>query len=172
MNFWVNDKMKKNLKDQADRFRKSLVGKTGPNLIMLDSDLKPRSMYDLKNKYTILFIFDPDCGHCKEETPVLVNFYNSNKKRFDLEVFAVSADTSMAKMRNFIKDFKTPWITVNGPRTYVGNYQDHYDAITTPSLFIMDNRKKIIGKKIAAENIENFLMQYEKAEKARAARKM
>jgi hypothetical protein len=129
-------------------------------------------MYDIKNKYTILFIFDPDCGHCKEETPVLVNFYNKNKKKFDLEVFAVSSDTSMVKMRNFMREMKTPWVTVNGPRTYVGTYQEHYDAITTPSLFILDNRKKIIGKKIAADKIEEFLTQYERMEKLRAARKL
>jgi thiol-disulfide isomerase/thioredoxin len=173
MDFWVNEKLKKNLKDQADRLRKSLIGRTGPNLIMLDSQLKARSMYDIKNKYTILFIFDPDCGHCKEETPHLVNFYNTNKKKFDLEVFAVSADTSMAKMKTFIKDMKMEsMITVNGPRTYVGSYQDLYDAITTPSLYILDSRKKIIGKKIPTDKLEDFFTQYERTEKLRAARKM
>jgi thiol-disulfide isomerase/thioredoxin len=173
MDFWVNEKLKKNLKDQADRLRKSLIGKTGPNLIMLDSQLKARSMYDIKNKYTILFIFDPDCGHCKEETPHLVSFYNNSKKKFDLEVFAVSADTSMAKMKTFIKDMKMEsMITVNGPRTYVGSYQDLYDAITTPSLYILDSRKKIIGKKIPTDKLEDFFTQYERTEKLRAARKM
>ncbi|MBL0741236.1 TlpA family protein disulfide reductase [Chryseolinea lacunae] len=172
MDFWLNDKMKKNLKEHADRLRKSLVGKTAPNLIMQDSNLKPRSMYDIKNKYTILFIFDPDCGHCREETPKLVSFYN--RKKFDVEVFAVSADTSMAKMRDYIKEMKTPWITVNGPRTYVGPYGDLYDALTTPSLYVIDNKKKIIGKKVPAEKLDEFLEQYErfqkfKAEKAKTA---
>jgi peroxiredoxin len=168
MDFWIDKKLKKNLKDEADRFRKSLVGRTGANLIMLDNDLKPRSMYDIKNKYTILFIFDPDCGHCKEETPHLVSFYNASKKKFDLEVFAVSADTSMVKMKNFIRDMKMEnMITVNGPRTYVGSYQELYDANTTPSLFILDRNKKIIGKKIPAEQIEDFLTRYEIAEKSR-----
>ena len=172
MDFWANDKLKKNLKEQADRMRKSLIGNTAPNLIMLDSNLKPRSMYDIKNKYTILFIFDPDCGHCKEETPVLVDFYNKNKSKFDIELFAVSADTSMAKMKSFIKDMSMTGITVNGPRTYVGSYQDLYDAITTPSLFIIDNRKKIIAKKIPADKLEDFFTNFERAEKAKAARKM
>jgi thiol-disulfide isomerase/thioredoxin len=172
MDFWANDKMKKNLKEQADRLRKSLIGRTGPNLIMLDSNLKPRSMYDIKNKYTILFIFDPDCGHCKEETPHLVQFYDANKKKFDVEIFAVSADTSMAKMKTFIKDMHLNGITVNGPRTYVGSYQDLYDAITTPSLYILDSRKKIIGKKIPTTKLEEFFTQYERAEKLRASRKM
>ena len=172
MDFWVNDKLKKNLKDQAERFRKSLIGKTGANLIMLDNNLQAKSLYDLKNKYTILFIFDPDCGHCKEETPKLVNFYNANKKKFDVEVFAVSADTSMAKMRDYIRDMKMPWITVNGPRSYVGSYQDLYDAATTPALYILDNRKKIIGKKIPAEKVLDFLTHYERTEKARLSQKL
>jgi hypothetical protein len=163
MSYWVNDKMNKNLKEHADRLRKSLVGRKGPNLIMQDSNFKPRSMYDIKNKYTVLFIFDPDCGHCKTETPKLVSFYN--QKKFDIEVYAVSADTSMAKMRDYIKEMKMNFITVNGPRTYVGPYQDLYDAVTTPSLYILDSEKKIIGKKIPAEKLEDFFVHYEKFQK-------
>jgi thiol-disulfide isomerase/thioredoxin len=169
MNFRVTDKLNKNLKEHADRLRKSLVGKPAPNLIMQDSNFKPRSMYDIKNKYTILFIFDPECGHCKTETPKLVSLYNS--KKFDIEVYAVSADTSMAKMRDYIKTMNMKWITVNGPRTYVGPYQTHYDAITTPSLYVLDAKKKIIGKKIPADKLEEFFSQYEKFEKLRAAEK-
>jgi thiol-disulfide isomerase/thioredoxin len=170
MNFWANEKLRKNLKDQADRQRKSLVGRVGANLIMQDINLKPRSMYDIKNKYTILFIFDPDCGHCREETPKLVDIYA--RKKFDIEVFAVSADTSMQKMKDFMKEMKTKWITVNGPRTYVGAYADLYDSNTTPTLYILDNKKKIIGKKIPVDKVEDFLTQYEKIEKQKAARKL
>lgn len=162
MNFWVSDKLKKNLKDFADRTRKSLLGNKAPDLIMQDLNLQKRSMYAINKRYTLLFIFDPDCGHCREETPKLVKFYTKNKTRLDLEVFAVSTDTSMAKMRDFMKEMKTEWITVNGPRTYVGSYQDLYDAITTPSLFIIDRQKKIIGKKIPVDDLENFFQMYER----------
>jgi len=172
MDYWVNASFKKTLKEQADRLRKSLVGQTGDDLIMQDSNFKPRKMYDIKNKYTILFIFDPECGHCKKETPKLVDFYNKNKVKFNVEVYAVSADTSMAKMRNYIKEMKMPWITVNGPRTYVGPYQDHYDANTTPSLYILDDKKKIIGKKVPAEKLEEFFTNFEKFQKARASQKL
>jgi thiol-disulfide isomerase/thioredoxin len=165
MDFWATGSIKKNFKDLADRYRKSLVGQTGDNLIMQDSNFKRRALYDIKNKYAILYIFDPDCGHCKIETPKLVNFYS--KKKFDVEVFAVSADTSMAKMRKYIKDMQMKWITVNGPRTYVGPYTDHYDAIETPSLYVLDSRKKIIGKKVPADKLEEFFTQYERIQKLR-----
>lgn len=170
MNFWANDKMRKNLKDAADRMRKSLVGKPGANLIMQDINKNPRSLYDIKNKYTLLYIFDPDCGHCKEETPKLSSWYKL--KKYDLEVYAVSLDTSMAKMKDWIKTMDMKWITVNGPRTYVGPVQDLYDCNTTPSLYILDNRKKIIAKKLPVDKVEDFLQQHERVEKAKAGRKL
>ena len=170
MNFWANAQMRKNLADHADRLRKSLIGQKGANLIMQDVNLKPRALYDIRNKYTVLYIFDPDCGSCKKETPKLVDFYNSRK--FDVQVFAVSADTSMVKMRNYIKEMNMKWITVNGPRTYVGPYQDLYDANTTPTLYVLDNQKKIIGKKIPAEKLEDFLTQYERIQRLRASGKL
>lgn len=165
MDFWINEKTKKNLKDHADQLRLSLIGQTAPNLIMQDQNLQPKNMYDIKKKYTILFIFDPDCGHCREETPKLVSFYNAHKIKFDLEVYAVSADTSMKKMRDYIKEMKMPWITVNGPRSYVGSYQKLYDAAQTPSLFIIDNKKKIIAKKPPIEKLDDFLTNYEMVQK-------
>lgn len=140
--------------------RHSLVGMKAPNLIMQDANFKAKNMYDIKNKYTVLYIFDPDCGHCKEETPKLVKFYNSRK--YDVQVYAVSADTSMQKMRDYIKEMKMPWITVNGPRTYVGPYGDLYDAIVTPSLYIIDENKKIIAKKVPVDKLNEFFTQYER----------
>lgn len=171
MNFWANDKLKKNLKDHADNLRKSLIGKTAPNLIMQDASLQPKELYKIKNKFTIVYFFDPDCGHCKTETPKLVDFYTKNKTRFDVEVYAVSADTSMQKMKEYIKTMNMKWITVNGPRSYVGSYHDLYDAMTTPTLFILDEKKKIIAKKIPADRLENFFTNYERFQKQQQAGK-
>lgn len=165
MDFWATESIKKNFKQLADRYRKSLIGQTGDNLIMQDSNFKPRALYDIKRKYSILYIFNPDCGHCKIETPKLVSFYG--KTKFDVEVFAVSTDSSMAKMRNYIKDMQMKWITVNGPRSYVGPYTDHYDAMETPMLYVLDEKKKIIGKKVPVDQLEHFLTQYERVEKLR-----
>jgi peroxiredoxin len=163
LDFWLDNGMKKSIKDYVDKIRLSLVGGNAPNLIMQDQNLKPRSMYDIKSKYTILFFFSPDCGHCKEETPKLVEFYNKNKAKFDIEVYAVSIDTSMAKMKSFIKDFKMTWPTVNGPRTYVGNYSKLYYAETTPTIYIIDSKHKIIGKKLGPEQFEEFFEKYDQA---------
>jgi thiol-disulfide isomerase/thioredoxin len=169
MDFWLDKKIRQNMKDYADKLRLATLGRTAPNLIMQDASLQPRSMYDIKKRYTILWIFDPGCGHCREETPKLVNFYNANKDRFSVEVYAVSTDTSLQKMRDFIKEMKTTWITVNGPRTYVGTYNKLYYADTTPTMYIIDDRKKIIAKKLAVDQLEDFLTRYEKFQRPKTA---
>ncbi|MDV3308276.1 MAG: thioredoxin family protein [Cyclobacteriaceae bacterium] len=133
---------------------------------MQDVNFKPRALYDIKSKYTVIYFFDPDCSHCRQETPKLVDFYERNKTRFDVEVFAVSSDTSMAKMANYIKEMGMKWITVNGPRTYVGPYQDLYDSVQYPTVYVLDDRKKIIAKKIPVDKLEEFLANYEKRQKA------
>jgi hypothetical protein len=168
MDFWVNDRTMKLFKNEADRFRKSLIGRLGANLIMQDANLKPQALHDISNRYSILYIFDPDCPGCKQETPKLVAFYNSRK--FDCEVFAVCSDSSMVKMRKYIQDMDLKWITVNGPRSYIGSYQDHYDAMSTPTLYVLDRNKKIIAKKIPAEKLEDFLTQFERVERLRKMR--
>lgn len=168
MNFWLDQKTKNNLKEHAERLRKSLVGKLGENLIMQDANLKPCSMSDISNKYTVLYVFDPDCGHCREETPELVTFYNS--KKFDIGVYAVCADSSIQKMKSYIKEMKMTWTTVNAHRTYTKWYQDLYDAITTPSLYVLDRNRRIIAKKIPVDKLGDFLTQYEKLDSLRLNR--
>ncbi len=162
MDYWANATMIKNIKERADTIRKSLIGIKAPNLIMQDLEKKSRSMYDLNNKYVILYFFDPDCGYCRKETPKLKSFYKTTS--FDVEVFAVSADTSMVKMKDYIKEYNLDWITVNGPRTYTVNYHELYDAMSTPTLYVLDEKKKIIAKKLEAEQLQDFLTRYEKAQ--------
>lgn len=166
MDYWANEQLKNNLKERADQLRLSLVGKQAPNLIMLDENLKAQSLHNLKNKYTIIYFYDPDCGHCKKETPKLKAF--TDKTAFDVGVYAVSADTSMAKMKKYIADMSMDeWVTVNGPRTYTEHYQKLYDAFTTPTIYILDDRKTIIAKKIPAERLEDFLTRYEEMDARR-----
>lgn len=166
MDYWANDQLKKNLKERADQLRLSLIGMKAPNLTMLDENLQAKSLYDLKNKYTVIYFYDPDCGHCKKETPRLKKF--TEDTGFDVSVFAVSADTSMTKMKKYIKDMQLePWVTVNGPRTYTEHYQKLYDAFTTPTIYVLDEKKKIIAKKVPAEKLEDFLSRYEAMEARR-----
>jgi peroxiredoxin len=165
MDFWLDKKAKQNIKDYVSKIRLSLIGHTAPNLIMQDQNFQPKSMYDIKKPYTILWIFDPDCGHCREETPKLVDFYTKYKTKFNIEVYAVSTDTSMKKMRDYIKEMKMDWVTVNGPRTYVGPHYKLYYAETTPTMYVIDDKHKIAAKKLGVEQLPDFFERLQKSAK-------
>jgi peroxiredoxin len=159
MDYWTNNQLKKNVADYADRLRNSLIGKKAPELIMQDGKLERRSLYDIENEFTIIYFFDPDCHHCKLATPQLNELYDQQK--FDMEVYAVSTDTSMVKMNKYIREMGLDWIIVNGPRTFTKPYYELYDAMTTPTFYILDRDKRIIAKKLPVDRIEEFLTRYE-----------
>ncbi len=171
MDFWISASMKKTMKEVAEKLRPSLIGKTGTNLIMQDQAFQRKALYDIKKKYSLIFFFDPDCGHCREESPKLVTFYNQRKEKFSLEVYAVSLDSSMQKMRDYIKQMKMSWITVNGPRSYTGSLYSSYYAETTPMIYILDEKKKIIAKGLPVDRVEEFLTNYERFEQRKNAQK-
>ena len=157
----VNEQLKGKIKKIVSAIRLTLIGNEAPNLIMQDQDLKPKSLYEMPEKYRLIYFFDPDCHACSLETPKLVDFYN--KTSLNIGIFAVCADTSIVKMKSYIEKMKLQdWTVVNGPRSYVGSYHELYDANSTPTLVIIDKRNMVIAKKIGAEQIENFLSNYEK----------
>lgn len=159
---WLNEAVIKNIMDEADKRRGTLIGNLAPNLIMQDTNFKPVSLHALTNKYTILYFWDPECGHCKKETPHLVEFYDKYAKQFDLEVYSVCADTNMAKMKKYVKEKKMSFINVNGPRAYTTDYHDLYNIFSTPVLIVLDKNKKIIAKRLASDQLAEFLENYEK----------
>ena len=52
------------------------------------------------------------------------------------------------------------WINVNGPRTLTGELHGQYDIISTPVIYILNEQKEIIAKRLAVEQIEKFLENY------------
>jgi thiol-disulfide isomerase/thioredoxin len=67
------------------------MGAQPPNLILRDTtDVKWKDFYSLKSEYTILYFWDPECGHCKKITPKLETLYKEKLiKSYLLEILEV-----------------------------------------------------------------------------------
>ena len=162
MDFWANQQLKNNLKEKADQYRSSLVGMLAPNLVLQDINKQPKALHELPNKYTVVYFYDPDCSHCKKETPVLKDFFE--RTEYDLGVYTVSADTSFTNMNNYIEKMGLQqWTNTNGTRTYGIKYLDKYDAYTIPTIYLLNESKEIIAKKITASQLEEIISVYEKS---------
>jgi peroxiredoxin len=150
---WTDSMTVYGLQQRAGEMAQSLTGQPGPNITVPDVDGNPKTLYDLKAPYLIVYMYNPTCEHCIEETPKLVNFLRG---RNDVEVFAVALDTEVAPWKKFIQDFGTQnWTNVYDPSNrsiYKTYFVDH-----TPELYLLNADRKIIGKNLKASQIEEVI---------------
>jgi thiol-disulfide isomerase/thioredoxin len=157
---WERPSVVENLIKKANRIRSLLIGEISPNMVMLDTNNQPVSMYSIKSNFLILFFWDPDCGHCEQEIPKLKDFYDEQKDSLGVKIFAVCSDTSLVKWKSAIRKRKMDWINVDGPRTLTGDYHEQFDVSTTPVIYILNNRKEIIAKRLVTEQFLQFFKNY------------
>jgi thiol-disulfide isomerase/thioredoxin len=164
-------------KERIATLEQVLIGKTIHNMQPTDSltkDIMP--LYDVKSKYTVLFIFDPDCGHCQETAPKLVEWHNKTSKYKDLvKVYAVSAERGEVKFKawkKFLNTYAKGNKFINGFDSKVRiDFRNWYDTITYPAMFILDKDKKIVGRGIGLEDFDGILSMRERIEKDQIAQK-
>jgi len=157
---WMNPTVKQNLEKRAKTLKPLLIGKQAPEMILLDTLRMPRSLTEIAAKYTLIYFWDPDCGHCKKETPVLVDFYNKNKLNFDVEVYAVCMDTSFTNMKAYIISNKMNFINVNGFYSVTPDFRELYDVHSSPVMYLLDKNKKIIAKRLLTAGMSDFLEKF------------
>jgi len=116
------------------------------------------NLSDVKAKYTILFFWDTDCGHCQKAMPILHDVYERVKDR-GVKVVAVHILGGIEGKEKWIKYINEhnylDWINAWNP--YDFGYKEKYDVKTTPVLFLLDEKKKIIAKQISPEQTEDIL---------------
>jgi thiol-disulfide isomerase/thioredoxin len=160
---WVTKEFKDDLKKQVDLLRPNLIGKKAPNLIMDSYSGIFVSLYDIQKDFTILYFWEPNCGHCKEATPKLKAYYETAKKQ-GIEIFAICTQSDKQKWTQYIEDNKLTWINGWDPQRS-SRFDVLYNVQSTPTVFILDKNKTIIAKKLSVEDIGPFIENYRRYSK-------
>ncbi|MDR0421157.1 MAG: redoxin domain-containing protein [Prevotellaceae bacterium] len=157
---WETEKFRTELINFIQRNKPTLIGKTSPDLMLPTSDGKRyESIHGLTADYTVLYFYDIDCGHCKEETPRIKNIYDKYKNELGLEIYAVYIQTDEKKWQDFIAENSLNWINVWDPyRT--GNIHNTFNTVTTPQIYLLDKDKKILARRLDSENLDKLLQLY------------
>jgi thiol-disulfide isomerase/thioredoxin len=157
---WVSKEFKDDLRNQIELIRPNLIGKKAVNLIMDSYKGIFVSLYDIEKDFTILYFWEPDCGHCKEATPILKAYYEKAKND-NIEVFAVCTTSDKAKWSKYIEENKLTWINGWDPARS-SHFDTYFNVQSTPMVYILDKNKKIIAKKLGVEDIGSFIDNYRK----------
>lgn len=161
--YWADSSIVTTLANRAEELRNVLIGNPGQNMILIDTAGSFKSLYAMDGNYTLVLFYEMGCSHCRKEIAQLRAWYPDNI--YDLKVFAVCTDTSLVEWKEFVRKEALDWVHVNGTRSVTPNYHKLYDISMTPTLYLLDNKKTIIAKRLKAEQLFPFLENYEKRKK-------
>lgn len=157
---WVTKEFKDDLRRQIELIRPNLIGKRAQNLIMDSYKGIYVSLDDVDKEFTVLYFWEPNCGHCQEATPKLKAWYDKPHD-YTVEVFAVCTTDEKDKWTKYIEDNHLQWINGWDPKRS-SHFDAFYNVQSTPMVYILDRNKKIIAKKISVEDIDPFITNYRK----------
>jgi thiol-disulfide isomerase/thioredoxin len=157
---WVSKEFKDDLRKQVELIRPNLIGRKAQNLVMDSYSGIFVSLYDIQKDFTILYFWEPNCGHCKEATPKLKAYYETAKNK-GIEIFAVCTQSDKQKWTQYIEENKLTWINGWDPERS-SHFDAYYNVQSTPMVYILDKNKVIIAKKLSVEDIGPFIDNYRK----------
>jgi thiol-disulfide isomerase/thioredoxin len=159
---WTTIEFREDLRKQVELLRNNLIGMKAKDLVMDSYKDVFVSLYDVDKRFTILYFWEPNCGHCKEATPKLKAYYDKEKmKADDIEVFSVCTISDKELWKKYIEENKLNWINGWDPQRRT-NYDFYYNIQSTPMIYILDRNKRIIAKKLSVDDIPGFIDNYRK----------
>lgn len=167
--FWVDTATLRKITERAMLLKPLLLGKKAPQLVLADSTSKYVALHNIPAKYTLVYFWDPNCGHCQKETPKLYEVYQKYKDQ-GLKAYAVNIDRDKKKWTEYTVKNKLNWINVYDP-DYRVSFKQLYDIYSTPVIYLLNEKKEIIAKRIGVEQVDEMLGSMIKADQEKKAKK-
>jgi hypothetical protein len=148
---------------QAERerylFQKRIIAKNNPGRPASDFNFVTLSgtkmhLYGIRSHYTILVLFDPECGHCMETLDMMKKSPVINTP--GVKVVAIMAENNRAKLERGQSELLSEWIAGYDSGEEIMNGL-LYDLRPSPSLYLLDSSKRVIIKDGSWQEIEIYL---------------
>lgn len=175
--YWSSPDFIEKLKERVAKINPLIIGKKGPDIRLVkltddqfqmaegDTAMKRNpyigdffNLYQINSKYLVLYFWEADCGHCKKTIPELHEMYEKMKDK-GLEVIAVSmlgGVEGKEKWTDFVNEHGLyGWINAWNP--YDFSYKEAYDVSSSNILYLLDENKEILAKKISPEQVEEII---------------
>ncbi len=164
---WLNAAQRKYIMDRGYSLWTNQIGEQAPALKMVDPNGKPVSLYDVKAPFTFVVFWDPTCSHCKEQVPEVDSIYQAKWKAMGIKIFAVNVNEGThAEWQTFIKEhhleeWTHAWQTKQAheqeTKDGVANFRQLYDVYQTPTMYLLDDAKHIIAKRLGLLQFDDYM---------------
>ncbi len=154
--FWADSALVAKIAQRVRELKPTLLGSPAPAMHLVDTAMRAFNLRQIKSDYLVLYFYDPDCGHCKKKTPELLKLYNETLRERGVKVVAANINKDVDEWKNYIKKNDLNWINGADPN-YHSNFRAEYNIDSTPKIFILDEEKKVIAKRLDVDQIDEFI---------------
>ncbi len=155
---WADSTFLAKIRERVEKEKPNLIGNIAPDLQKLETYEKEFiSLHEIPNKYTVVIFWEPNCGHCKKTVPKLYKYIQEMKADdIDIQVLAIYTQLERKVWEKFIEDKELyDWINAYD-KYYFTDFRNKYDIYSTPTIYLLDKDKKIIGKRVTPEQVEKI----------------
>ncbi len=154
--FWTTEEAMEKIKENVLFIENNLIGLTAPDLTLENIEGDFVNLHSIQSEYTMVLIFEPDCSHCKVFVPEFHDKVYEKYKDKGLTVYAIYSMDDKKEWVDFLtKNNLYDWINV-WDQYDASRFKILYDARKTPGVYILDQNKKIVAKKLSVEQLEKF----------------
>jgi len=156
---WADSAFIEKIRERVIKEKPNLIGNQAPKLEKLETYEKQFiNLYEIKSDYTVVVFWEPNCGHCKKTIPKLYKSFKQMKKDdLNVQVLAIYTQLEREPWEKFIEEKEIfDWINAYD-KYYFTNFRNNYDIYSTPTIYLLDKNKKIIGKRLAVDQIEKMV---------------
>lgn len=160
---WIDSTQRVKLEEEVAKKRYNLCGDVPPNIFFRDTLGNNFPLHSVKAEYTVVYFWSATCGHCKKATPKLWEYYKKVKDK-GVEVYTICIDKDDKEYKKFINKYGFTWINTRDDDkknmdmfASTHAYRTCYNVFSTPTIYILDKDKKIIGKKVDVDIVKKIL---------------
>jgi peroxiredoxin/5-hydroxyisourate hydrolase-like protein (transthyretin family) len=144
------------IKRRIDQAKFLKIGNSVPEIVLPDVNGKQMELNKINSEKVLIVFYTSWCPHCKELLPKLNEFYKTLRGN-KIEVLAVSLDSKKEDWQNFTNANCQSLINASDLKGWEGKAATDYFIYATPTMFLINNEKKIIGKPITIEEVKVLL---------------
>jgi thiol-disulfide isomerase/thioredoxin len=164
--FWLTNEELGKYYDRAQKIAPNVIGNVAPEIKLPNVvTKKEESMHALKGKYTVVVFYSPNCGHCQHEMPELDSLYKAVLKERGVKMYTVATETDDTTIQKFIKKNNMQEWTNTWDPNHTSDYHNKYDVYSTPTIYLLDEKKIIRGKRLDHSNLGSVIEMLEKKAK-------
>jgi peroxiredoxin len=148
----LDEKLESSIERRINQSKLYKIGTEVPEILLPDSSGRVVAFNEIDTEKILILFYASWCSHCKELLPELYKIYSSQKVK-KIEVFAISLDTERTDWIEFINTYNLKWINVSDLKGWNGEAAIDFHIYATPTMFLLDNERKILAKPIVIEDV-------------------